>query len=395
MWKTNGWALALVPALAGPWIAIQAGVSHGDDGSKPGGLVRVQPDDAGDGQEGAATFDRDAWRARLEARDLDARQRDFDALVERARRDDGARAAIEAWAKDDQARELAWTSRLLLRELDRGPRAQRGARPFGRGFSAPDFDDLWRQMDDLHRQFGGMDSMFDDLQRRMDTLHRTLPQGALPGGPGVRQSHQSFSLRSGPDGVEVQIEEGEGAERHEQTYKAKSMEELLDAHPELRERIQGGGDDDSFFLGARPRPDASTRPGWSNDDPFQRSARPLKPGAEPDATRLGIQYAQPSADEARALDLDEGQGLRTLAVVPGSLAERLGIRPGDVVVELNGTKLTGPDSVQEVLKARQPGDELRCTVLDAKGAQRKLSYRPKPAPAAPKDGAPKDGGARF
>lgn len=392
MSKTIVWAMALVPALAMPWTLGAAGNSTQAQDK----LVRIPAQDRGDddAQRAPKRFDADAWRERLAARDLEARERAFDELAGLARDDVDVRRAVKQWAKDDSAGELAWTSRLLLRELGRSTRAPRTPGAPGAPFAAPfhggGFDDLQRQMEELHRQFGGMDSLFGDLQRQLEDLQRALP----PGGPGLQSSHQSFSMRSGPDGVEVEVEEGEGDERHTKTYKAATMEELLEAHPELRGKIRIGDAGDDFFLGARPRMGAPAQPWWGTQ-PFARSARPLDPNEAIDETRLGIHYSAPSADEARALGLDEGQGLRTVDVVPGSLAERLGIRAGDVVVELNGQKLTGPESVKQVLESRKPADELSCTVIDAKGATRKLTYQPKPARSGGKPDAKQDEGPRF
>ncbi|MFO1011007.1 MAG: PDZ domain-containing protein [Planctomycetota bacterium] len=391
MFKTQPYALALVPALALTLVPQAGKPQSAEAAPKRDRLVRVAEDrDGARDAQRAPAFEAEAWKTKLSARDLAARERDFDALVELARRDDGARTALENWAKDEGAGELAWTSRLALRELDRAPRGAGNGwrRTPARSFAAPDFDDLQRQMDELHRRFGGMDDLFSDLQRQMDDLF----QGGGPAtGPGLQNrvdAHsESFSMKMGPDGVEVTVEEGEGDARHTQTYKANSLEELLEAHPELADRIHGDGSNLSFGPGVRT---------FHGSTPFAAPARPLLPGISGRETpRLGIQCTQPSADEAKELGLDEGVGLRAETVVAGSLAERLGIQKGDVLVELNGTKITKREDVAEVLQARKSGDELRATIVDAKGKRRSLSYVQK-APRRDDGGAKSEPeGARF
>lgn len=56
---------------------------------------------------------------------------------------------------------------------------------------------------------------------------------------------------------------------------------------------------------------------------------------------LGVQLADVDADRARALKLDEERGVEVLKVVPGSPAERAGIRPGDVILSYNGENILG------------------------------------------------------
>src|SRR5689334_16199034 len=117
---TKTWmAWALCPALALPFALQSASTKEAKNGSTKSGLVRLRDDGgqekARDADE-ADRFDRDAWRAKLGAKDLDARERDLDALIELARTDDAARDALRDWASNEKDRELAWTSRLALRE---------------------------------------------------------------------------------------------------------------------------------------------------------------------------------------------------------------------------------------------------------------------------------------
>jgi putative serine protease PepD len=48
--------------------------------------------------------------------------------------------------------------------------------------------------------------------------------------------------------------------------------------------------------------------------------------------------------------------------VPGSPAEAAGIRPGDVLVALDGVPIADLRGYSAALKARQPGEEVELTV---------------------------------
>lgn len=59
----------------------------------------------------------------------------------------------------------------------------------------------------------------------------------------------------------------------------------------------------------------------------------------------------------------EGPGVKVQAVTPGSAAEKAGIVPDDIVLELDGKAVEGLRSLSGILKAHQPGDEVPLTIL--------------------------------
>lgn len=404
---TKTWmAWALCPALALPFALQSASTKEAKNGTTKSGLVRLRDDaaqeKARDADE-ADRFDRDAWRAKLGAKDLDARERDLDALIELARTDDAARDALKEWASSEKDRELAWTSRLALREVEKLPRSLARSRtplggPGGNAFGGPRFDDLQKRMEELQQRFGSIDSMFGDMQKRMDDLLQQPPGAApfggtfTPGNGNFSMRSEGFSMQSGADGVEVRVTEDENGEQHEKTYKAKTLDELLDAHPELKDRIgTDGGNTFRFFGGAHPF--AGPRGGWRplEDDPFQAPAKPLLPGAPRTAPSngpvLGIRCSPIGAQQAEELGVEDAHGLAVASVEPGSLAERLGIRAGDVLVELDGTAIRETADVAKVLRERKESDELRASVIDGKKRTRNLKYTP---PASKDSGESKD-----
>jgi hypothetical protein len=98
--KFHWLAVGIVPTLCAPIVWAQTHNSLGNPQNEVHGrLMRVQPRSADDVDE-SRTFDRDDWRKRLTQSDLDQRMRDFEMLVNRARRDKAVHEAVEAWAHD-------------------------------------------------------------------------------------------------------------------------------------------------------------------------------------------------------------------------------------------------------------------------------------------------------
>lgn len=313
-----------------------------------GQLVRVQP------QAAAGQEDIDAWKQKLLVADLDLREQSFAAIVGAARRDEGLRGALEAWARDEAAGELAWTARLALREL--GPRndpwqGMRGRRgvffldPFEQDF---DFEELRRRMfEDLDRSFQGLGPR---------TQPPMPPQQG--GGMTTRSETESISIESGPDGVKCKVTRSEDGRTTTEEYSAKSLDELLEQHPELRGKVGGG---------AQSRGGTPLRPGW-----------PLELERAPDVRTdiLGVAIVPLAADEATALGLEPGVGLRIERVEPGTIAQQLGLQRGHVLVEMNGKQLRSRDDVSRELQAREASGPLEVIVIDRWGQRRTRSWKP-------------------
>lgn len=313
-------------------------------------LVRVQPPAA------AGPEDIETWKQKLLVADLDLREQSFGALVNAARRDEGLRGALEAWAKDETTGELAWTARLALREL--GPRddpwqGMRGRRgvffldPFEQDF---DFEELRRRMfEDLDRSFQGLGP-------------RTQPP--IPPQPGggmtTRSETESISIESGPDGVKCKITRTEDGRTTTEEYSAKSLDELLEQHPELRGKVGGG---------AQSRGGIGQRQGWPLD--LQRERAP-----EVRTDILGVAIVPLGADEATALGLEPGVGLRIERVEPGTIAQQLGLQRGHVLVEMNGKPLRSRDDVSRELQARESSGPIEVIVIDRWGQRRTRSWKP-------------------
>jgi hypothetical protein len=279
----------------------------------------------------------DEWKKQLSDADLERREAAFSELVERARGDEALRQSLEQASKSD-AGELAWTARLVLRELRNAPRAD----PFGR---AQGYDDLRRRFEELERNFGGMDSMFEDLRSHL------VP---VPQAPGANRQLQVYSLQVGPDGVTLETTEEVDGNTQKHTYKAKDMEELLQQNPQLRGTFGGGARFD-FGFGGAPRLGPATP----------------RPGKQLPTNVLGIYSEKLSPDQARELGLEPEQGLRVDRIEPGTIAQVLGIRRGDTLVELNGKPVYSAEDVRKVLAARQPDEDLAVTLIGEGSKERR------------------------
>jgi serine protease Do len=83
-------------------------------------------------------------------------------------------------------------------------------------------------------------------------------------------------------------------------------------------------------------------------------SEPQKPGAQaPSATgALGIQIAPLTPDLARRLDVPEGtNGVVVTGVQQGSRAAELGLRPGDVIQEIDNNAVRSPQDVKKALES--------------------------------------------
>ena len=58
-----------------------------------------------------------------------------------------------------------------------------------------------------------------------------------------------------------------------------------------------------------------------------------------------------------------GDGARLAHVMPGSAAERAGLRDGDVLVRVDDVSVDGFEALRKTILARRPGDTVRLVYL--------------------------------
>jgi len=297
-------------------------------------LQPVQPQ-APRAQSFEQVFQASEWRERLSQRDLNAREQSYAELLELARKDARIADEVRAWSRGQD--ELAWSARLLLRELDR-----RGARGALRTFRTDGWGDMQERM---HERM-------QDLQQRMERLReeveRDFGRAFEREGPMTRQQRQ-VETRQDPNGarVEVRTRTGNGPEEVK-VYEGRTLDEIYQAHPELEAE--------------NALKDQLAPPSRM---PMVPDRRVLQPVQQPMQQRsvLGV-MCQP-----------KDGGLQIEEVVDGSIAAQVGLRAGDVLLELNGTPVPSREEVARVLQDRRPGEDLVIVIQDANGKRRTLTHR--------------------
>jgi S1-C subfamily serine protease len=86
---------------------------------------------------------------------------------------------------------------------------------------------------------------------------------------------------------------------------------------------------------------------------------------------VGVRYVliTPAIQSALRLPTHEGallvpgEGPEELAVIPGSAADKAGLQEGDMILEVDGQKVTPDRSLQSLIRAKRPGDTVTLTVL--------------------------------
>jgi serine protease Do len=87
--------------------------------------------------------------------------------------------------------------------------------------------------------------------------------------------------------------------------------------------------------------------------------------AEPEQGKWGLALRELTPRTARRLGLPAGEGLVVAGVRPDSPAAAAGVRPGDVVLEVNRQKVTSVQEAQELV--RKQGDEAPLLLLIKRG----------------------------
>ena len=78
---------------------------------------------------------------------------------------------------------------------------------------------------------------------------------------------------------------------------------------------------------------------------------------------MGVYVEDVPEPLARYLSLPPGFGLLVREVLPGSLAERAGIQPKDIVIEVQGRKITRAEDVRDALAEVPAGGRVKITVI--------------------------------
>jgi len=95
----------------------------------------------------------------------------------------------------------------------------------------------------------------------------------------------------------------------------------------------------------------------------------------PNQAFLGVRTTEIAGltDEVKArFDIDVDEGAFVFEVVPGSAADDAGLKPGDVIIAIDGDEVTEASAVRDVILAKEPGDRVELTILRA-GEEKKVA----------------------
>jgi len=82
--------------------------------------------------------------------------------------------------------------------------------------------------------------------------------------------------------------------------------------------------------------------------------------------QLGVRVSQVNEDLGSYFGVDEGEGVLVLSVIDESTAEAIGVKAGDVVVEVEGEEIQSAGDIRESLSDIDDGDEVNVLVVRKK-----------------------------
>jgi hypothetical protein len=189
--------------------------------------------------------------------------------------------------------------------------------------------------------------------KKKDEESRRGFQGFSIGGPGLVFRTSGVEYREDGTGVTAKVREiGEDGKEVVKEYKAATKEDLLREHPELKDKLGGF----SIQLGGFGAPVVVGRGG------FPRGLEPVAPAPPPPPMPLpqeeakvsdgpfGVVVGEPERILSLHLAIDPARTLLVHSVRPGSPAETLGVKPYDVIVEIDGQPLASRDAGVEALR---------------------------------------------
>ena len=273
------------------------------------------------------------WRARLSDEDLARREQAFEHLIQAVRQNPSLAGLLREWAADAAHPELAWTARLALRELGRAP-----------AFAFPDF-------------FQGPGPF---QVPGSSGPARERPRRAADRGLGLRE----LPVLPGPGGRQHPGRDRDQRPARDQDLRRRVAAAILEANPELAKKLSTGR---SALTGLRAR----ERLAGPEPEP-EASAAPLRTDV------LGVRVREPTAAERGRAGLAQG-GLVVDHVEEGTIADVVGLRPGAILVEINGHAIDSKEAISAALAERTPNGELRLTLFDAFGRRQTPTWRPAPA----------------
>jgi len=195
----------------------------------------------------------------------------------------------------------------------------------------------------------------------------------VPGRPGIRGSSVSvrtvngdstYTIRPAEDlpplvfhkaaagRVKLEFSDEKGQST---SAESESIEAFLKDHAELAQKF-GITENGIDYAGSRVSFKGPAMPGFNFPPPRlplpdpQRRVPPPAPAPGEEGTLVAGVVLDQVDDAVRSqLDLPEGQGAVVLRVAPGSVAEALGLRKSDILLEVDGRKIETPASAKGLI----------------------------------------------
>jgi len=174
---------------------------------------------------------------------------------------------------------------------------------------------------------------------------------------------------------QVKLDYTEGGES--KSASSANLEAFLKDHKELAQKygvseegINYGGSRVSFKGPVFPRLNQPLFP--LPQRPNRVPPPPLPQDDEDEGTPVAGALLAPVEDSLRAqLEIPEGQGAVVLQVTPGSLAAAIGLKKSDVLLEIDGKKITSPESAKGLLMRESRAVVLRKGKKETLGEKKK------------------------
>ena len=98
-----------------------------------------------------------------------------------------------------------------------------------------------------------------------------------------------------------------------------------------------------------------------NSGPQRAHSTNLQMAMSPGYLGVGVQDLTP--ERIKTLNLKEHSGVEVSTVIVGSPAAKVGIRLGDIILEVNGQKVEGKDHFAETIGGKSPGAKVTLNIL--------------------------------
>jgi serine protease Do len=93
---------------------------------------------------------------------------------------------------------------------------------------------------------------------------------------------------------------------------------------------------------------------------------------------IGVSISEVDPTLADAVKLDEARGVFVQSLVEGGAAEVAGVRPGDIILTIDGKEVNAPNELQSYVATRHPGDDVTLVLWrDGKEITKKVTLKPR------------------